>query len=161
MMVPSQPATAQTVNHGDVEFSVMNGLGFVSSGGDNATVLMTPVPPVWRISFWTQSALTADLGFSVLIADDFTIINLESGMSANLAARDATLVPFIGGLAGLLNSNDGSDSSTDFYLGGQAGLRSFFRDYAAVRLQAGYRHVMLEGDDVGIIELVGGLSFFL
>ena len=158
-------AGAQTVNHGNVEIAVMDGIGIVSSEYDDATVIMTPVPPVWRLTFWTRSALTVDFGFSFLTAsedeDNFTILNLETGVGANLAARDAKLVPFVGALGGLLTLDGGYDSETNFYVGGQVGVKSFFRDYAAVRVQAGYRHVMLDDDDVGIIEIVGGLSFFL
>lgn len=164
-VLAASSAGAQTVNHGNIEIAVMDGLGIVNSEYDDATVIMTPVPPVWRVTFWSQSALTADLGFSFLTAheddDDLTILNLETGLGANLAARDAKVVPFVGGLGGLLTIDDGYQSETNFYLGGQFGVRSFFRDYAAVRVQVGYRHVMLDSDDVGIIEVVGGLSFFL
>lgn len=164
-VLTASTASAQTVNHGNVEITVMNGLGIVTANGDDATVIITPVPPVWRASVWTESALTLDLGFSFLSAhedyDDLTIINAEAGPGVNLAPRDASLVPFVGGLGGLLYADNGSSSNTSFYVGGQVGIRSFIRDYAAVRMQVGYRHVMEEGEDIGIIEIVGGLSFFL
>jgi hypothetical protein len=143
----------------------MNGLGIVTSKGESATVLMTPVPPVWRLSIWSPTSLTIDFGFSGLRAsedeDSFTILNLEGGVGANLAAHDAKVVPFVGAMAGIVSLSEDDDTETKEYVGGQAGVRWFVRDYAAIRVQAAFRDILVEGDNVSVIELVGGLSFFL
>lgn len=170
ILMPSG-VVAQTGTHGDFEISVLNGIGLLTSGGGQTSVIMTPVPPVWRVTYWTPSPVTANLGFSILASDGLTVVNGEMGLGVNFARRGAKNVPFVGVLGGLLLTDDESftdreyydddNADTNFYIGGQAGIRTFIRDYAAVRFQTGYRRVMLERDDVGIIEFVGGLSFFL
>ena len=164
-LLPLGNVVAQTVNHGNVEFSVLNGVAFVSRDGEDATVLMTPVPPVWRLSFWSPSSVTIDFGLSALRASEdeesFSILNLEGGVGVNLAPHNSKTVPFVGGMAGLISLGEEDDTETKEYIGGQAGIRWFVRDYAAIRAQAAYRSIFVEGDNVGIVELVGGLSFFL
>jgi hypothetical protein len=159
------PASGQTYDHGDFEIAMMHGLGIMSIDDGSASVLMTPVPPVWRLSYWTPSVLQAEFGFSLLQTfekgNDFRLLTLEAGIGANLAQRGSKTVPFVTGLGGLLNLSDSGDSATRFYFGGSAGIRLFFRDYAAARLQASLRNIIVDNDSVRIFEVVGGLSFFL
>ena len=162
-------SVAQQVTHGNTEFSVMHGLVIASSNGigDDATIIMTPVPPVWRVTFWTQSPLTIETGFSLLSAsaggNTFTILNLEGGLGANLATHNAKTVPFVGAVGGVVAiSMTNEESQTDPYVGVQLGLRTFVRDYAALRVQTGFRHVFVKhGGGTDLFEAVAGLSFFL
>jgi hypothetical protein len=161
----ASPAIGQTYDHGSLEIAMMHGLAIAGAGGDNATVIMTPVPPVWRLSYWTPTGLQAEFGFSLFHAteDDYdaTVMNLEGGLGTNLAPRGSKTVPFVTGLGGLLNIGSDDDSETNFYLGGSVGVRTFFRDYVAVRFQASLRNILVDGDSVRVFEFVGGLSFFL
>ncbi|MBI5868580.1 MAG: hypothetical protein HZB43_09870 [candidate division Zixibacteria bacterium] len=161
---------AQSNGHGGTEISVMHGFVLASTSthnSDEATIVMTPVPPVWRLTFWTRSAVTLDLGFSLLTAasggESVNILNLETGVGANLAHRNAKTVPFIGVVGGMISySASHQDDETDPYLGAQIGARTFFRDFAAVRLQTGIRHLFVKnGKSLNLFEAVAGLSFFL
>jgi len=162
-------AQSQQAAHGNTEISMMHGFVLASSGGENdeAVIIMTPVPPVWRLTFWTHSRLIIETGFSFLsVSSDghnVTIANFEGGVGANLASREAKSVPFasvVGGMVSMSASHE--ESETDPYIGAQLGVRTFMRDYAAVRFQTGFRHVFLkDGDGTNLIEVVAGLSFFL
>ena len=162
-------ACGQRGKHGSTEISMMHGFVLASSGGDNdkATIIMTPVPPVWRMTFWTRSPLIIETGFSFLSAtsegDNATILNLEAGVGANLGSREAKTVPcasLVGGVVMISISDEESD--THPYIGAQFGARMFIRDYAAVRIQTSLRHVFVEGGDgTNLIEVVAGFSFFL
>lgn len=170
LVLATDDSLAQQRTHGSTEISVMHGFVLASSSehnSDDVTILMTPVPPVWRLSCWTRSRITIDLGFSMLAAmsdgENASILNFEGGVGANLADRDAKTIPFVGVMGGLVSlSLSHEETEADPYIGAQIGSRVFIRDYAAVRIQAGLRHVFVKRSrGVNLFEAVAGLSFFL
>jgi hypothetical protein len=160
-------ANAQGRPERSLEISTLHGFTLIlpEDDDDNITAVLTPLPPVIRMSFRTSSRITADLGFSALTLsvedDDFTVVNLEGGVSFLTRHEPSGTVPFIGAMVGMVSFSSEDDSESDFYVGAQAGIRHHFRDYAATRVQVGFRH--LTGEEIGadFLEVVGGLSFFL
>ncbi len=135
---------------------------------DDLTAFGIPyVVPGLRLAYWTQSPVVVDGGISVLSLtfedDRATVINVEGGASVNFGSEQSNIVPFVGGVAGLLSfsTEDGDDSESGFYLGGQGGVKVFFREYAAFRAQLAYRTMLDDELDINALEFAAGLSFFL
>lgn len=173
----SIPASAQTYDHGNVEFAILGGFTLLTehTGGDGATIFGVPyVLPGLRMSFWTKSPLVVDCGFSLLSvgADDdrVTALDLEAGLGRTFGPRNSRTTSFVNGLVGLLSLSTEDESHSNAYLGGQIGLRSMINDHAAFRAQVGYRYWLgssknnwWEEDefDFSTLEIAMGLSFFL
>ena len=168
-------AAAQTPEHGNLEFAMLGGLTVLMphEDGDNTTMFTVPQGsagvllgafPSFRMTYWTRSALLADLGFSLVTAsedgDSFTAFNIEGGIGAVLGPRTSRTTGFVTGLFGLLSTSNG-DSRSEGYLGGQAGIRTMINDYSAFRFQAGYRSMLGDEFDFSTLEIAAGLSFFL
>jgi hypothetical protein len=140
----------------------------VPVGGSFATV--GAIPGV-RLTYWTNSFLTVDLGVSFLFEDD-PILGAELGIGANLRRRDAKLQPFFSGLAGFWSNLESSSSFPGYlahrteylrdgaYIGGCGGIKLFVRDHATWRLQAGLRHGVSDFDET-LLEILTGFGFFL
>jgi len=172
-VVMCSSAAGQAVDHGKIEFSMLGGVTIVMpERGDNSTVLALPHGaagsffanfPAFRMSMWTDSPLIFDFGCSVLSVsedgDDFSLINLEGGVGAAFELENSDVSPFVQGLVGFFSASNG-DTESEFYLGGQAGIRYFFSDIMAGRFQIGYRHMMGDEFDFDTVEIAGGVSFF-
>jgi len=160
------PTAAQELRHGSVEFALLESINFAGSGDESATILTFPtVSPAIRMTFWTQSPLTVDFGLSFVSIsgednDAVTILWLEGGAGADLGKPNSSWRPFVGGLFGLI-SVSAYDTESEPYIGAQVGLRHFVKDFAATRLQVGYRKTLGDKIDLGNLEIAGGVSFFL
>ncbi|MEW5702798.1 MAG: hypothetical protein AB1792_11300 [Candidatus Zixiibacteriota bacterium] len=161
-----RPAAAQVTRHGSVEFAILPSLNLASFDEDNVTALTFPtVTPGIRMTFWSQSRMTVDFGLSFLHYseeewDDVSVLCLEGGPGVDLGGKGAAWRPFVNGIVGMLSISSG-DSETEMYVGGQVGLRHFVKDYAATRLQIGYRRTLGDFFELSNIEIAGGVSFFL
>jgi hypothetical protein len=98
--------------------------------------------------------------------DDATVLALESGLGADLAPSAGKWHPFVGALIGYLSISEsfgfGQDNThSEAYVGGTLGLRHFVKDYAATRMQIGYRRTLGDYFELGNLEIAGGVSFFL
>jgi len=166
LIAAGAPAAAQEFHHGSVEFALLESVNFASLDHENATVLTFPtVSPAIRMTFWTNSPATVDFGLSFVNVssgdnDNVSVVCLEGGVGADLGRKGDAWRPFFGGLLGYISvSEDKAESSP--YLGVQFGVRNFVRDFAATRLQIGYRKTLGGDIDLGNIEIAGGVSFFL
>jgi len=167
MLASCTGALGQAHDHGNVEFAMLGGVTVLSEqdGDDDLTAVGIPyVVPGFRMAYWTGSRLTVDGGLSVLSLsvedDEVTATNLEGGIGVRLGAPDKSLVPFVGGLVGIISLSNG-DSESGFYLGGQGGIKVFFTDYSAFRMQLSYRTMLDDELDYDALEIAAGLSFFL
>jgi len=168
-------ASAQNDWAGKFEITMLGGFNFVmeQDGDEDITVIGIPhgaagvdytAFPAFRFTFWLDAPVQLDGGFSYVSYSrdehDYSLINLEGGVSTNIKTKSGKVAPFIGGFAGLLSASNGN-TQTELYLGGQAGARIPIRDYAAVRFQVAYRHMLGDDFDFNVLEIAGGLSFFL
>ena len=174
LTIASMPrAFAQFQRRGKVELMVLGGYTWFlpKGGGHGEGAVSAPVGsgvvaglPAWRVTCWPTSQLSLDLGFSYLHAgsgDDKTeILNVEGGVGGSLGQDGSRTQPFCSALLGLLSVSNGKTAS-EAYLGGEIGVRSFIRDYAAVHLQLGYRHMLGNAFGFSTLEIAGGLGFFL
>jgi len=162
----AQPTRAQVSRQGDVEFAILPSLNLASFDEDNVTALTFPsVTPGIRMTFWTQSPLTVDFGLSYLNfsaedEDGVTVLCLEGGPGVDLGGNGASWRPFVNGVLGLLSISSG-EAESEMYVGGQVGVRHFVKDYAATRIQVGYRKTLGDYFELGNFEVAGGVSFFL
>lgn len=168
MLAGCTGALGQTYDHGNMEFAMMGGVTVLSEQDDDDNLTAVGIPyivPGFRMSYWTKSQLAIEGGLSMLSLsfedDTFTALNLESGVSMQFRSANSNLVPFVGGLVGLLSFADEDDSESGFYLGGQGGIKLFFNDHAAFRAQAAYRTMLSDELDFNTLEIAAGLSFFL
>jgi len=166
-------AVGQTVDHGKFEFSMLGGVTIaMPERGENSTIFAIPHGaagawlvnfPAFRMSMWTESALIFDFGFSFFTIsedeDDATLLNMEGAVGGAFDMEDSKISPFIQGLVGFFSLSNG-DTESEFYLGGQGGIRFFINDHTAGRFQIGYRHMMGDELDFDTVEIAGGISFF-
>jgi hypothetical protein len=128
------------------------------------TAVTSPVvAPGLRISFWSTHPILIDLAMSWMrVRDDDHHVSeevmFELGASADIARRRSIEHPFAGVLAGVVVFDDQATP----YLGAQLGVKHFIRDYAALRLQLGYRTTLAKNRrDLRAIEAAAGIGFFL
>jgi hypothetical protein len=174
VLLAGSDAVGQMYEHGNIEFSMLGGVTiFMPEYGDNSTIIALPqgsagawmgVFPGFRMSVWTDSPLLFDFGCSIFSVseegDDISLLNLEGGVGAAFEMENSNVSPFVQGIIGFMSISNG-DSESELYLGGQGGIRYFFRETSAARFQVGYRHMMGDELDFDTVEIAGGISFFL
>jgi hypothetical protein len=168
-------AVAQSASSHQFEISVMTAVTVITEDVDSyysydsdteesETYVRVPVgAPGLRVTFWTGTPVTVEAGLKLdlAISDDGTGENVmaEVGVGIDLRDRTQALRPYVAVLGGLLMFND--DVSRN-YLGAQAGVRYFIREYAALKIQLGHRTTMRDlGHDYRASELAFGLGFQL
>ncbi len=165
-------ALAQNGAHGSFEISLLGGVTVLMPGEGNSAVGvalptgagLSPIVPSLRITIWSRSRLTFDAGFSFIHLSEgnnnAALGIIEGGLGMLLADQEAKIRPFGTILFGVV-AESGGPGNTEAYIGGLFGARTFIRDYAATRFQVGYRRTLGNRLDLGSLECVGGISFFL
>jgi hypothetical protein len=161
-------AKAQAPEHGRVEFAILPSMNLLSwdDGDESATAFTFPtVSPGIRMTFWTRTSLTFDFGLSfghmAMEGDnDPTALALEFGPGIDFAPKKGNWHPFASVLVGYLSIGE-DEAESEAYVGGTVGVRHFVRDYAATRLQIGYRRTLGDFFEAGNLEIAAGVSFFL
>jgi hypothetical protein len=132
---------------------------------DHYTAVTFPsVAPGLRVTFWSRSQILIDAAMSWMRlrsegGETNDNLMFELGVGADLARREGTEHPFVGFLTGFAVLENGDPVP---YIGAQLGLRHFIRDYAALRVQLGYRATLnRHEDDLRSIEIACGIGFFL
>jgi hypothetical protein len=178
-VVAGDSVHAQPGQHYQLEIAIISSVSFVTEsheydyrydydGGSFETdtyVLIPANAPGLRFTFWTKSPVLVDAGLMLSAKgnDGFSAeidkFMIELGLGVDLGKGEGRIRPFLGALGGGIMY-----STSDFrnYVGGQAGVRFFVKDYAAVRVQIAHRSTM--GNDLPrykVTEIAGGIGFLL
>jgi hypothetical protein len=168
-------ASADESKRGSVELGVITGVtlflaedetdftGHVPSGSSG---IHAPITPALRLTLWSDTPLLMDFGASFfssnVFGQDFTALNFEFGLGVR-TTHPARVVTSASILLGFVSWSNES-TTTDGYLGGQAGIRAFINDRTSARVQLGYRHTLQgpeQGFDIDAVEIGIGLGVFL
>jgi hypothetical protein len=136
-----------------------------SNDPDSYTVIALPsFAPALRVSVWSVQPVVLDFGITVLEAEsergvEESQLMLETGIGMDLAKAGQRVRPFGGAIIGMMSGDVGELGG---YLGAQGGVRYFFRDYAATRVQVGFRRTISDDSPrIRAIEIAFGLGFFI
>lgn len=173
------PADASGQRNKDYEFeiAVLPSVNFVSrsheherypwdyNDANSYTVITVPsIAPALRVSVWSAQPVVLDFGITVLESEsergvEDSQLLLETGIGVDLAQPEQRLRPFGGILVGMMSGDLGDLGG---YLGAQGGVRYFFRDYVASRVQLGFRRTISDDNErIRAIEIAFGLGFFI
>lgn len=129
------------------------------------TVITVPsIAPALRVSVWSAQLVILDFGITVLESESENGVEgsqllLETGVGVDVARSGQRVRPFGGVIIGMMSGELGDLGG---YLGAQGGVRYFFRDYVATRVQLGFRRTISEDSDrIRAIEFACGLGFFI
>lgn len=132
---------------------------------DSYTVITVPsFAPALRVSVWSVQPVVLDFGITVLESEsergvEESQLLLETGIGMDLAKAGQRVRPFGGIIIGMMSGDLGELGG---YLGAQGGVRYFFRDYAATRVQVGFRRTISDDSPrIRAIEIACGLGFFI
>jgi len=182
LLVAGLPLTAAHCDpnpRGKFEVAMLGGATvFVQGYSDSAvfgvpaSASALPLASMLRLSWWVGSHATIDAGFSWLSLNaeggSRNYLVVEGGPGVAFGKPGSAMSPFAGALVGVVRipgkvayfRDEEERSDTRAYLGAEIGVRSWFRDYAAIRFQAGYRRVFGNDEDWHILEVLGGIGVF-